>query len=114
MRRVKRDECVERDGDQLQGYKDKNEIGGRSHPHHAGASQYRNGVEFAETGLRRYPMDESADGVGIVDRHDQHDDGGDQGELFEEQSGLILGITGYPAGLKSYRTGEAEKRTPAQ
>ena len=46
-------------------------------------------------------MNKFSDGIRIIDRHDQHDDGGDQGELFEEQSGLILGITRNFAGGKA-------------
>ena len=83
------DEDVEGDGDEFERDEDHHEVDGRGHPHEAGAGEDGEDVEFPESGAAALGGHVGFDGRCVFQRHDEHDDGCEEGELFEEDGQRI-------------------------
>src|SRR6202162_1034945 len=89
---------IKRNRDQLQGDENQNKVDRRRHPHHPGTSQYRKSEKFTKTGLRGTDHQEALDRVGVMHRHDQHNNGGQDDNFLEENSQGIGSISVHSAG----------------
>ena len=103
------DEDVKGDGDQLERDEDHHEVDGRGHPHQAGASKDGESVEFAESGSAAFGGETSFDRRSVFERHDQHDDGRSEGELFEEDGEGVCAVEFGVSGGDVHRSGVGEK-----
>jgi hypothetical protein len=86
------DEHVEADRDELQRDKNEEEIDRRGHEHQAGAGENGEAEEFTQTRAVRGAGDEPGEDPSILDRHDKHDDRGEQSESFEEERLRICAV----------------------
>ena len=103
------DEDVEGDGDQLERDEDHHEVDGGGHPHEAGAGEDGEGVEFTESGPAAFGREIGFNGRGVFDRHDEHDDGGEEGELFEEEGEGVRAVESGVGGGGVHRGGVGEE-----
>jgi hypothetical protein len=72
---LKTDEDIKRDGDEFDGNEQHHEIVGRRGKQHSRQREHDERIVFGNAG---------SDAVGKFHRHEQHDDGGDDEEAFEE------------------------------
>ncbi len=103
------DEDVERHRDQLERDEDHDEIDRGRHPHEAGAGEKREREKLAEAGLTRGAVDRLAHGGRVIDHHDEDEDGGDEGEAFEENGERVRGVERPEAGRFGGRRGLQEE-----
>src|SRR5262249_33543809 len=77
---------------QLERDKDKNEIDCRNEVHQTCAGKKRQRNKFAKTRLQCGAGKEAAHHWGIINRHDQYENGGYQRELLEEDRQPICSV----------------------
>ena len=103
------DEDVEGDGDEFERNEDHHEVDSGGHPHEAGAGEDGEGVEFAESGTAAFGGKVGFDGRCVFERHDEHDDGREEGELFEEEGEGVRAVEFGVSGGGVHRGGVGEE-----
>ena len=105
----KTDEHVERNGDQLERHENHDEIDGGRHVHETGTGKDRDREELAQPGLLRVRRHEMTQDRLVIDHHDEHENGGEQGKAFEENSERIGRVELPKAGGMRIRFDRREK-----